>query len=287
MPPVKDMTGERFGMLTVLHDVERPPNKNRRGRYWLCRCDCGREVIYIGKVLRRGEVKSCGYCTNSRPIDETGNRYGRLVVLEKTNCHRNSQYWWRCICDCGNEVIVPGYRLRNGTTKSCGCFGKEHAVLMGKAKRTHGHSRTPLYSIWIGMKERCFNENNWAYSYYGGRGVTICDEWRNDFSAFYEWAIENGYDETAPSRQCTLDRINNSGNYEPSNCRWVGTYEQANNRRDNRRLVFNGVPHTFTELASITGLPRELIRGRFYRGWSTDEIFNTPYKQKRNKEEIV
>lgn len=283
MPAVIDMTGARIGKLTVLYPVERPKEKNRRGQYWLCQCDCGNTVVYIGKVLRRNEVVSCGYCSNHRFKDETGNRYGRLLVIGLADCHKNKQLWWKCKCDCGSEVVVKGASLRNGATKSCGCISREAFSLEGKKKRTHGYSRTPIYTVWTSMKARCYNENNWAYPYYGGRGIKVCDEWLGKDGAknFCSWAFENGYEGSSNHRHCTLDRIDNDGDYCPENCRWVCAVEQANNKRNNRFIEFNGAMHTFTQWSKITGLPTTTIRSRIYQGWPTEKALTVPKKQIR------
>ena len=152
-----------------------------------------------------------------------GERFGRLVVIAESTERRNNQLCWICRCDCGKitEPIMGG-NLRSGHTKSCGC-----------KKTKHGKYNTRLYQVWHGMKKRCHCKTDQAYKNYGGRGITVCDEWKNDFSSFEKWAFANGYDETAKQGECTLDRIDVNGNYEPSNCRWVDMKTQQNNRRNN------------------------------------------------------
>ena len=154
-------------------------------------------------------------------IDLTGQRFGRLTVI-KRNGSIDHHAAWKCICDCGKVTTVNGKWLRSGKTTSCGCY---HNELLAKRSTTHGMSKTRLYRIWHDMKNRCFYEKDKKYSYYGGRGITICNEWKDNFEKFKAWAVANGYKENL-----TIDRINNNGNYDPSNCRWVTMKEQCKNR---------------------------------------------------------
>lgn len=166
--------------------------------------------------------------------DLTGERFGRLVVLSRAGSSSGGAAKWLCRCDCGNHAVVYGSSLVRGNSKSCSCLKNE---LLKKRRTTHGQSASRLHKIWAGMKERCSNPKNNRYHRYGGRGITVCDEWRNDFAKFYEWAMANGYDENAPRGQCTIDRIDNDACYSPDNCRWVDAKTQRNNqsnRKENR-----------------------------------------------------
>lgn len=163
-------------------------------------------------------------------IDLTGQRFGRLLVLEEAPRIKGTPISWVCQCDCGKKKIVQSGNLRNGSSTSCGCYQREQ---VSKAVKTHGGKGSRLYVVWRSMRDRCENQNKSYYKYYGGKGIAVCDEW-HDFSKFRDWALANGYDENAKYGECTIDRINNDENYSPDNCRWVSMKEQAKNRRQRK-----------------------------------------------------
>lgn len=239
MGKLKNLTGQRFGKLLVLDCYEQRimPNGSVR-TFWKCLCDCGNEKFISRNHLLNG-TKSCGCLHKEAGLRQIkniiGQRFGRLVVIGLPKSEkRNGQYrsLWLCKCDCGNTAWVNVSSLKLGHTTSCGC-----AFIERVSNITRSHSlayKTPLYQIWKGIKARCFNPNNKGYENYGGRGITMCNEWRNDFKSFYDWAMANGYkEEKLPSgyNKWTIDRVNNDGNYEPSNCRWVTMFAQNHNKR--------------------------------------------------------
>lgn len=174
-------------------------------------------------------------------------KFGRLLAIERVGAPsstKSKEAFWRCKCDCGNETVVSGYMLRIGHTKSCGCYNKELLSERSKGNqytKTHGLSSSRIYKIYYAMKDRCYNSNKWNYNRYGGRGITMCDEWKDDFKSFYDWAMSNGYDETK-----SIDRIDPDGNYEPSNCRWTDNTTQQFNRhiQSNNTTGYKGVSKT-------------------------------------------
>ncbi len=174
-----------------------------------------------------------------------GQKYGRLTIIREleptfTQSGRR-RYKYLCKCECGNETIAEGGNLRKGLKKSCGCLEKENQL-----KPTHGKTNTRLFSIWVGMRRRCYDTRRNNYQNYGGRGIRVCNEWLGEsgFQAFYDWAMANGYDDTL-----TIDRIDDDGNYEPCNCRWVDMQTQQNNRRNNHIVTAYGESMTVTQMA--------------------------------------
>ena len=196
----------------------------------------------------------------SKLIDMTGQRFGRLVVIERAGTVKNKTVW-RCVCDCGNTTTAVSYHLRKGIKLSCGCLHREASSVAARKtndrygtdsrrrvsenKSKHGEvkpyaSYSRLYGVWSKMKQRCYNTHVPNYRKYGGRGIRVCDEWLHNFKAFEDWAMANGYDQDAPKGQCTLDRIDVNGNYSPDNCRWADPITQRHNRRDSNRAEVVG-----------------------------------------------
>lgn len=200
-------------------------------------------------------------------VDLTGQRFGRLSVLDRAGTAGGGCATWRCLCDCGKETVVLSSSLRRGATRSCGCLSAEKS---GERSYKHGGTNSRLYRIWSAMIERCHNPNRKGYENYGGRGIAVCDEWRNSFQKFQDWAISNGYRD-----DLTIDREDNEGSYCPSNCRWISFKDQQNHKRDNHLVTYNGETHNITEWAAITGINRNTLFARLNRlGWSAERALS-------------
>jgi hypothetical protein len=178
---------------------------------------------------------------------------------------------WKCQCECGNFINVRSYDLKSGHTKSCGCFHKETAIINGQKVRKIPDisiSTTRIYKIWQGMQTRCYNSKHMFYYDYGGRGITICDEWKNDVVVFYNWAITNGYQD-----DLSIDRKDNNGNYEPDNCQWVSYKEQTNNTSRNHFVTYNNKTQTVKQWSEELGINYYTLIHRLYDDWSVEKAF--------------
>ena len=230
----------------------------------------------------------------SRTIDMTGwvmKEHGipdsRITVIEKgktiTTSNGQRKLYWKCKCECGKEFESTGAHVRSGDCKSCGCYQRENAK---ECHTIHEGRYTRLYKVWIGMKKRCDSPSNPAYHNYGGRGIKVCKEWY-DFSIFRDWAMGNGYDETAKHGECTLDRIDNNKDYMPSNCRWVTMQEQSNNKRTNRFVEFQNETKTISEWSKVVGIPSSIILQRLNRGWTPAAALLTSVDKEKTKNNIT
>ena len=204
----------------------------------------------------------------ARKIDLSGHKIGKLSILcpAKTRgspCGSKKAYWL-CKCDCGCEKEIAASSLLSSAVKSCGCNVRENASTLNKI---HGKSNTRLYRIWCAMKSRCNNERFWEFENYGGRGIKVCKEWDESFCNFEAWALSNGY-----GNALTIDRINNSFGYEPSNCRWVPKDYQSKNRRNSIKITAFGETLSPVEWAAKTGIPYSTIVYRYHCGLSPEKI---------------
>lgn len=231
--------------------------------FWYCQCECGTMKVVSGQELQKKATRSCG-CLNREITDLTGMKFGRLTVTGFH--HRDTRTYWNCQCECGSAgKVIVGYTLLNGDTRSCGCLLKE---ILKTASVTHGLRRHPLYRVWSNMKNRCYNIASSRYPDWGGRGITVCDEWL-DFSVFHAWGTATGY-----KKGLTIERIDNNGNYSPANCRWATLTEQANNKRNTLQILYHGVMQPLGPLAS--GRWEKVWQRIKKYGWSVDRAVDTP-----------
>lgn len=194
-----------------------------------------------------------------------GRKIGRLTVLNRVENNKHGAKMFYCLCDCGNNSIANSSALTSGGKKSCGCLRKEQARINGKATAKHNKYGSKEYWSWCSIKKRCNNQSSPSYYRYGGRGISICNEWNDSFISFYEHVGD------APHKSSSIDRIDNDGNYEPGNVRWTTAKVQANNRSSNRHIVYEDKKHTITEWSDITGISKSTIFNRLNRGWSADQ----------------
>lgn len=203
-----------------------------------------------------------------------GERFERLLVVECTRV--NKLVAWKCLCDCGNTIVVRTTRLGKDV-KSCGCFRKEILKNFHLKNTIHGMSGTVEYESWVSMMFRCYNPKSCDYKNYGGRGIKVCERWSDKKSGFLNFLADMG---KRPAKY-SIERIDVNGNYEPSNCKWIPNAKQARNKRNNVFLTFNGETHCINEWATILGLKRELIKDRLRRGWSVADALTKPLQLKR------
>lgn len=205
-----------------------------------------------------------------------GERYGRLTIVrevEPVGSNHKRVRRFLCRCDCGNEIICRLPNLKSGTTRSCGCYRK---FVASNRRDCHHLKNTRIYRIWCGMKRRCYNKHNEHFDRYGGRGIIVCDEWKTDFMNFYDWAMSNGYDD-----KLSIDRINNEGNYEPSNCRWANQKQQVVNSTAAIKCSLGGNIVSLSDIADILGISFKRIRRIVYmlnNGYDMNEILSLSKK---------
>lgn len=261
-----------IGRWTVLEKVNVTGNS-----IWRCKCSCGTIRDVAQYSLKKGGSKSCGCETiekikvtrTSQRMDLIGDIYGRLEVLDRAETIRG-QPRWRCRCICGNITTVRHGGLRNGNTRSCGCLSKE---VSSRISYKHGKSHTKEHNVWRKMIGRCSNPNVQKYHCYGGRGINVCERWTNS-SGFVNFLSDMG---ERPSDKHSIDRIDNNGNYEPSNCKWVTN--QHRNKRTNRVLTLNGESKCMAEWSEITGIRGATILTRLKLGWSEEKAITTPARK--------
>lgn len=267
-----DLIGRSFANLIVT-DV-----KNIGGREMaICKCECGKEDILVrpSRLIRNTKhIYRCKHCIMTdrmRKMSEErklpkGSRVSRLTIIGSRFINHKRTY--ECQCDCGKIVYATKNDLLNGKVKSCGCLSIERAT-------KHHLCGSKIYRAWAAMKDRCTNVNNPRYNDYGGRGITLCQEWMQ-FAKFYRWSIvEGGYN--ALKRGLSIDRIDNNKGYSPKNCRWVTNSIQQNNKRNNLYVEYQGKKYTASELAKKVGIsPDVMIKRLGELHWDVERALTTP-----------
>ena len=268
----EEYKGKRFGNLTITSFDSFKSNGNP---LFNVSCDCGNVFLKVGlEKLVSGEVKDCG--CSKRNCNLIGKKYGRLLVIEKTEKRSKRSIVWKCQCDCGNFCYVSSRALNYGTVKSCGCLKKE---------KEHFATNLPIHKMWGSMLNRCYNSNNESYYLYGARGIKVCDEWLGSnpkgFANFYNWAMANGYsDEKLPSGRAkyTIDRIDNEKGYCPENCRFVTNDVQTENKRNRIKVWYKGEYVLATKVADMNSVEKSLFCARIRRGYSVHDALTIPKK---------
>lgn len=291
-PKHVDLTGRKFGMLTVLRRADEDyvymnKGKEHREWKWRCKCDCeeGNEVDVIQHNLFNGHTTNCGCSNKNRVVDMTGKKCGHLTVIrqvtDKSERDPNIKgAQWLCECDCENRtrVIRSGADLRKYTKDlSCGCRLNSAGGLSS--------SDPKVYYTHRNMLRRCNNENDQAYKDYGARGIGVCDEWMPDENGikregileFQSWYNSNGFKD---KEGLTLERIDNDSGYSAENCKAATMTEQARNRRNNTRVTYKNETKTIVEWSEIVGIPAKVIGERLRDGWSVEEALETPVRTK-------
>lgn len=296
-PRFRNLLGKTFGKLRVLSYAGMIQQKRQRTPSWNCLCECGSLTVKTtsGLTARKRPTTSCG-CVNtsskwgnqtpsasdqklpSHPHFKniTGFVFGRLTVISFVEMRQFSSQKvavWRCQCACGQTKDISASSLRFGGSNSCGCLQREIASkASSNFQPSHGLTGTPEWEIWSGMRERCNNPGSISFSRYGARGISVCERW-SDFSNFLADMGER------PSKSHSIDRINGDGNYEPGNCRWATKSQQARNRRDNVKVMFNGELRTTADIADEIGIPRSVLNHRkIILKWSDEKIVSTPLR---------
>ena len=226
-----DRIGMKYGDYKVIsvEDIDGNP------KYTMKCVECGFEKIMSARDFRRIKNFNCQkhYIQPIKFGEEyIGRKNNYLKVIGISRFPKNNHRAFVCECECGTIKMIEPAMWEQGIVKSCGC---KRGDLLSKSSTIHGYSNDRLYKVWSSMRQRCYNKKSPSYKHYGGRGIKICDEWLECFENFYNWAMSTGYDYNAKCGECTIDRINVDGNYEPSNCRWVDAKIQRSNQRPRKR----------------------------------------------------
>ena len=265
MSRLRDLTGMIFGRLRVL---KRDPENTSKGQArWVVQCTCQDQKIFsvTGTSLISGNTQSCGCLQRERTsaarfLDLTGKVFGRLTVLRRApndTLRGNAQWVVRCSCEDQTEFVVSGSSLTSGNTKSCGCLQKERASESSIKWKTP--EEQAVIRRYYHMKDRCYNPGCSDYPEWGGRGITICQDWLDHPENFVNWSLANGF-----SKEKTINRINNDGPYCQENCEWVSNSIQQNNKRNNINFEIDGETHTIGEWSVISGIDYQKLNRLYH-----------------------
>lgn len=280
----KDLILNRIGQIHGDYEIVSVGNLEDNPQYVIRCSECGAErKISAEHFDKRTDFHCTKHYVQPIKFDESyiGTKKNFLTARGFTRLP-NGRRAFLCECDCGNMKAVEPTQWEQGIVKSCGC---KHDELQRESSTTHGHSGDRLYKVYVGMKQRCYNKNSTNYMNYGGRGIRICQEWLDDFMNFYQWAMKNGYDYNAERGECTIDRIDVNGNYEPSNCRWVSEDIQTNNRRPRKEwkprmkkmYEYNGRKCSLTELCDSFNTSSSAVYYRMNKlGMTLEQALKTP-----------
>jgi hypothetical protein len=211
--------------------------------------------------------------------DLIGQTFGRLTVISETNRNKHNHIQWLCLCSCGKNTIASTTSLKHQNTTSCGCYGNECRTIN---TRTHGMRHTKIYTVWCNIISRCYDSNHKSWENYGGRGIIVCDQWIKSFESFF---TDMG---DIPFKNAQIDRINNNGNYEPSNCRWATAKQNCLNRSSTHFITHNGITLALTQWADKYNLARNTLYNRLKKGMDMELALTTkPLQTRKNTKRVA
>lgn len=260
--------GDIYGRLTVI--------SKKAVKQWECICTCGRRTTVCSSSILRGDTRSCG-CLRSEVLaadaaDLTGQKFHLLTVISEANRKSPRVRRWACLCECGQIKIVNQPDLKSGNSRSCGCLQQEHRKKVSRfARKTQGGlSSHSLFTTWRNMMNRCYKSHDKNFKNYGARGITVCDRWHQ----FENFIADMG---EKPFPKATIERKDNNGNYCPENCVWATRTIQTRNKRNTRKVQYQGEERSLAELAELAGVPLRNVRERIDRnGWDIERALTTP-----------
>lgn len=292
----KDLILSRIGQVHGDYEIVSVENLKDNPQYLLRCIKCGAEkrVSAIKQAFENRTDFHCGkHYVQPVKFDESyiDMKKNFLTVRKVTKFPKSGYRAFLCECDCGNKKLIEPVHWERGIVKSCGC--KRSELLSEILSKENPVNEIRLYHVYIGMKSRCYNPNSDGYKNYGARGISICDEWLNDFWKFYEWAYANGYDENAERGECTIERKDVNGNYEPSNCEWITIQQQQRNKRTNVFITINGETKILTDWHNKTGMSlynlKKIANGKNIRKEKWDKFirFRLTKQEKEELQEMV